>query len=271
MRALLLLVLAAALFLGFGWCNHALEVAPYKAARYTVATPIPMQLILAGGDRYLAANINAFRVLTVGTTQLDPLTARVLGRLQYDTALLNPAHEDNYYTAAAILPWIGQVDPAQFVLEQAARARKNDIWPAFYLGFNRYYFLGDYVGAGQALALAATQTERQGEKNALLDMAGKWSERIDDPVLAQNAIRNLIGQSHDQGLKDYLAARMKRVEIVNSLRETARRFKREQGRDLSSIEELVQMGYLPALPEDPLQQGGYTVRNGLVLPVTRAN
>ena len=270
MRAILLSAVAAALFFGFGWCNRSLEVAPYEATRYTVVTPIPMQLLLAGGDRYLAANINAFRVITVGTTQIEPVTARVLGRLQYDAAVLNPAHEDNYYTASAILPWIGQVDNAQFVLERAARTRRNDIWPAFYLGFNRYYFLGDYVGAGQALVLAASQTERLGEKNALLDMAAKWSERIDDPVLAQNAIRNLMGHSRDEGLKQYLAARMQRVRIVNELRAKARRFKQEQGRDLKSVEELVQLGYLPAMPEDPLQQGGYKVHNGLILPVLRA-
>jgi hypothetical protein len=37
------------------------------------------------------------------------------GKLQRDIAWFNPAHEDNYYIAAAILPWNGQVDAAQYV------------------------------------------------------------------------------------------------------------------------------------------------------------
>ena len=60
--------------------------------------------------------------------------------LHVQSATLNPLGEDNYYQATASLPWEGLVEETQFVLNAASEARKKDPWPAFFQGFNEYYF-----------------------------------------------------------------------------------------------------------------------------------
>jgi tetratricopeptide (TPR) repeat protein len=119
-----------------------------------VALPRFVQVGLAGGDRYLAANINGFRALVASTERMKADNFKIQGRVQQDVAWLNPAHEDNYYIAAAILPWNGEVDAAQDVLLRAINARPTDWQPIFYYAFNLYYFKHDPVSAAQWLQKA---------------------------------------------------------------------------------------------------------------------
>jgi hypothetical protein len=44
----------------------------------------------------------------------------VQAKLQRDIAWFNPLHEDNYYIGAAMLPWNGELDAAQYVLRKAS-------------------------------------------------------------------------------------------------------------------------------------------------------
>ncbi|QNM97381.1 hypothetical protein [Chitinimonas koreensis] len=258
----------AALFAGFVYSVERLPVYPRERtqAALSVTLPRPVQVMLSGGDRFLAANLATWIAVTIGTDHLDPLTAKALGRVQTDAAWLNPAHEDNYYIAAAVLPWAGQVEASQQVLGRAVDGRPADLYPPFFLGFNRQYFLGDYLGAARALEIAARRAPSLGQRNMLLDMAAKWSEREESPALAKATIKALAAQSPDPGLKQYLDLRIKRVETVQMLRDAARRFRLQSGRPLSRLEELVEAGLIDHIPQDPLDQGGFVVVNGTVVP-----
>ncbi|MBV8633400.1 MAG: hypothetical protein JO002_02830 [Burkholderiaceae bacterium] len=212
------------------------------------------QVALAGGDRWLAANVNATRALMVGVMDLAPGDFKILGQVQRDVALLNPYHADNYYIAQAILPWADQLRPAQYVLERAAKARSGDIMPYFFLGFDAYYFDHDFIRSGSYFRAAADQTSGD-QREQMLYMAAKFDEKADDTDLAIKVIQQVRESAKNPGLKAFLDQRILRLERLKVLREAARRYASLRGQPLSSLDQLVAAGILPALPEDPLNVG----------------
>jgi hypothetical protein len=218
-----------------------------------VRLPLLVQLVNAGGDPYLAANFNVFRSLMVEARVTEGETYRVQGQLQVDASFFNPRHEDNYYVAAAILPWNGQVEASQQVLLRAAQSREWDMWPAFFYAFNAMYFERDMARAGHWAEVAAERNPRNAA--ALRDMAAKWYERGDDPLMALNILTAMREQSRDANFRALLQARMARLEGLQALRVAAAAYRAEHGTSPSRLDELLGYGGLPALPQDPLQLG----------------
>lgn len=218
-----------------------------------VRLPIPVQIAHSGGDGYLAANINVFRGLMVDAKVLEPETYRVQAQLQVDAARLNPWHEDNYYVGAAILPWNGQVGPAQFVLKRASIARGWDMWPPFFYAFNAMYFEHNMNRAGEWAEVAAQRHPHNAA--ALRAMAAKWYERGDDPALALSILRGMHSQSRDENFRALLMARMQRLEGLQTLRKAADEYRERHGAVPTQLAQLVGYAGLAALPEDPLQLG----------------
>lgn len=236
----------------------------------TVALPIPLQLAYAAGDRYLAANAGTWRAIMVGTQKLPPETLAALARVQEDVSWLNPAHEDNYYTATAILPWEGQVARTQTILHSATEARPEDVYPPFYYGFNQVHFLGDVPGAVEAFRIAAGHAQDEGTRQALTVLAARWSEKSDDTEMAIQMVRVMADATRDRALKDYLQLRIQRLEGLLVLRNAQKQFVQRFGRALASVDELVASGLITKVPQDPLD-GGYAVSKDLVvlLPAKR--
>ena len=186
-----------------------------------VALPPELQVFLAMGDRYLAANIETFRALVLTINERDKTTLRVLSEVQMGASTLNPAHEDNYYIAQAILPWNDLVEPTQYVESRAMDSRPWDFLPGFFYAFNRYYFEHDPHGGAEILFRAASRLEK---KEGVLEMAARWQERGEDPELAINMIRAMQESSRNQKLKDSLQMRIDRLQGLIILREAAARF-----------------------------------------------
>lgn len=218
------------------------------------AIPPVVQLIMTGGDKYLAANIGAFRAVTVGVFQLKPETYRVLADTQVVAAQMNPFHEDNYYTAAAILPWNGEYSAGQRVLQLASNARTTDALPSFFHGFNRFYFEQDYLGAAEDLRLAASRSDEV-NKRALLSIAAKWTERGVDAEVALQMIKSMAAETQSRDLRRLLEARITRLEGLLALRTAASRYRANYGHSALSIDRLVEVGLLRAIPVDPMGKG----------------
>lgn len=252
----------------FGWATLRMDAQPrhYREEGLSVQPSIPLQVYMALGDRYLAASFGAFRAISIGGGHLDATSAKVMGQIQRDVGFLNPWHEDNYYTAAAVLPWEDQLEAAQYVLRQATDARKQDLLPPFYYGFNLQQFEGDFVGAAKAATIAASRTSRIGEQNALLDIAAKWGEREATPDLAIKAIEAVQAQSKDAGLIGYLEGRKQRVKNLYRLRQLAQQYEKMHGKPLARVDELISSGMIDRIPEDPLAPGGYVLNKGVIVP-----
>lgn len=220
-----------------------------------VAMPRFVQVILAAGDRYLAANFAGFRALVVSTEKMDAEGFRILGLVQSDVAWLNPAHEDNYYLAAAILPWAGEVGATQYILRRASEARPFDWQPPFYLGFNELHFLNNPAEGARWLRLAATHTRDEMEQIQLLQIAANWVSKGEDTGFAIRLHRAMAKETRHKAFAVFLEKRAKRLENLMIIDEAINQFRSRQGRDPRNLQELLATAILASLPEDPFGAG----------------
>lgn len=254
------------LLVAFGVVVYGLVLGPIKALPVPqqndilrVALPGYIEVLLAGGDRHLAANIGVFRAMMVGGSVKDLPTYEVQAKIQQQVAILNPRQEDNSYIAAAILPWWGQVERAQFVLGRATESRYWDFMPPFFQGFNEYYFLKNYQAAGQLVELSASRTVGV-NRESFKDIAAKWHTQGDDPRAAIGVIAALKEASLDPQMKRRLQGRIDRLKALLLLRQAADRYQQELGESVSELSQLVRHGYIEKVPDDPFQFG-YDIDN----------
>jgi hypothetical protein len=249
-----LALIGVAVFLG---ANAALnqQKRVTASAEIQVALPLFVQVFMAGGDRFLAANLGAIRSLITETAKMHPDEYKILARVQVDTSWLNPAHEDNYYIASAILPWNGQVDAAQTVLRRASIARPFDYQPAFYYAFNLAHFKGDVVGASEWLRSAALKLPDENERLAMENFAASWLDRANDLRLAITVVEAMAKQAKRKDFRQYLLLRVQRLRDLLALRQAADAFREKTGEPVQSLDQLVASGTIKALPVDPFGFG----------------
>jgi hypothetical protein len=225
------------------------------SAEIEVALPLFVQVIMTGGDRFLAANLGSIRALITESAKMQPDEYKILAKVQADASWLNPAHEDNYYVAAAILPWSGQVDAAQTVLRRASLARPFDYQPAFYYAFHQVHFKGDATGASQWLNNAAAKLPDGDVRLTMQNFAARWLDKADDLGLAIAVVESMAKQAKRKDFRDYLLQRADRLRGLLSLRRAASAFQLKAGRPVQSLEQLVAAGLIVEIPVDPFGVG----------------
>lgn len=219
-----------------------------------VAMPVPVQLLMAGGDRYLAANVNVFRALMVDSANPDKAIVATQAKVQSAAAVFNPAHEDNYYLAAATLSWQGEVSSAQQILQSATMVRPHDMYPPFFYGFNQRWFLHDVIGGAKSIEQAAERTEG-GNRQALQAMAARWYAKLDDSQEARNIVNAMVARTRDPALRMFLQRQAGRIEGLIVLKKAVAMFREKFSRAPTSLDELQKKNILDQLPVDPTGQG----------------
>ena len=184
------------------------------AAEFSVRLPVMAQVLMAMGDRQLAANLNGFRVLVADTARMGKEDYAIEAGLQRDISWLNPAHEDNYYIAAAILPWGGQLEATQYVLKRAGAARPFDWLPLFYLGFNHYHFYRNPVKGAEILLSAVPRVTDQQDQWALQNTAAFWIERGYRLGDAAGRVEAMANAAPPGGFRKYLKVRASRLPVI---------------------------------------------------------
>lgn len=263
-RSLLaLFALAAVVSIYIASTAHVKALPRQKATeQINVAVSPLMQIILSGGDSYLAANLAAFRATVVAVQELDPADYQVLAKVQDDASLMNPAQGDNYYIAQGILPWIGLPHTAIDILERATPARPRDFMPPYFLGFDYMYFEGKFDQSGKYYLEAANRVDGK-NRDALLNHAAKFMEKSNDPATAIQFINGLIKSTRDRGLQQFLQVRIVRLERLIQLREAAARYRLQFGHPPQKLDDLVTSGIISGLPSDPLGIGYRLDDNGV--------
>lgn len=265
-----LMILALGLAATFVASNHFLKTRPrqHVHVEMQVALPLFIQVVMAAGDRFLAADVAAIRALVVETSKMTPEDYAVLGKVQEDVSWLNPAHEDNYYIAAAILPWAGQLEAAQQVLARASRARPYDYQPAFFYAFNLLHFKGDAQQASAWLLDAAEKLPEGEERLQMQNLAAIWLDKAQDMELAIRVVAAMAEQAKRKDFRRYLEQRVARLRGLKDVRAAATLYRERFARPLTDLNELVSSGILPALPADPFgfgydfnKQGEIVLRN----------
>ena len=220
-----------------------------------VALPLFVQVFMAMGDRYLAANLASIRALVVATDKMQPDEFKILAKVQEDVSWLNPAHEDNYYIAFAILAQYGELDSAQTILARASRARFFDYQPSFFYAFNQWYYKHDPAGAAAWLREAAEKLPDPDQRLTMQNMAARWIDKAQDTELAIRVVEAMAKEAKRRDFRAYLELRVVRLRQLHQLRIAAVAYRERFGKPLSKLSDLVDSGVLPALPMDPFGFG----------------
>lgn len=226
-----------------------------------VALPATLQLPLSLGDRYLAANIEVFRAMVLDVADPKKTYLGALAKVQQSASMLNPAHEDNYYIAQAILPWNGAVDANQYIQERAKDSRPWDFLPGFFAAFNNLYFYQDPQKAGQILYSVAGRQLKNRE--AIIELAARWQEKGRDVDAAIQVVQAMEKQTRSPALKKNLQMRIERLQGLRDLREATERYKKAFGHPPISFESLQAAGMLLDIPNDPFGDGYAFDQNGV--------
>ncbi|WP_061240497.1 hypothetical protein [Ectopseudomonas composti] len=227
-----------------------------------VVIAAPVLVVLFGGDRFLAANLEAMRLAATG---MDGGHSDIgyLIRSQQEVAKLNPCHEDNYYLANGLLTWGGADREGSEVLRRAMQCRFWDELPAFFYGFNQAFFDKDIAEASRALDLAAERATDNAAGFRKLAVMLRAESFADEKLALDYLIRQRDAAHNDPKLQQMLDKRVVRLQGLVSLRDAQRRFESENG-SLQNLGQLVDYGLLTSLPEDPLRLG-YELKDGRII------
>ena len=243
------------------WRAHApASEMPVVEGRVVIAAPV--LLVLFGGDRFLAANLEAKRLAATGV-DWGLADTGYLTRAQLEVAALNPCHEDNYYLANGLLTWGGADREGTEVLRRAMSCRFWDELPAFFYGFNQAFFNKDIVEASRALELAAQRATDNSAGFRKLAVMLQAESFADEQLALDYLIKQRDAARNDPKLQLMLDKRVVRLQGLVELRAAQRRFE-AGGRSLSSLQQLVDAGLLGAIPEDPLRLG-YEMLDGRIV------
>lgn len=257
-----LVLLGFAAFAGISaWRAEQEQVRALPELQGRVVIAAPILLVLYGGDRFLAANLETMRLAATGVDGGQGDT-NYLVRAQQVVSELNACQEDNYYLANGLLTWGGAVREGSQVLRAAVECRTWDFIPAFFYGVNLAFFQRDFDEAQRILELAAKRSPANAAGLRKLAIMLK-TESFADERLAFDYLVQQRDAATDRKLKSMLDQRVIRLEGLLALREAQRVFEAKYG-PLLNLELLVERGFLEALPEDPLRLG-YELKDGRIV------
>ncbi len=259
--SLLLALLAFALFATIAaWRAQQPVLLTPQLSADRVVIPAPLLVVLHGGDRFLAADLEAMRLSATGMDDRGVDTGYLV-RAQREVARLNPCHEDNYYLANGLLTWGGAVDEGNEVLRAAVECRFWDEFPPFFYGINLSFFQRDNEEAARVLEIGAQRSTHNAAAMQRLAVMLR-AEQFADERLALNYLTQQRDSATDAKLRDMLDKRVIRLQGLIYLREAQRRYEIDQG-PLTDLQQLIHQGIIAELPTDPLRLG-YELRNGRI-------
>lgn len=259
--SLLLALLAFALFATIAaWRAQQPVLLTPQLVTDRVVIPAPLLVVLHGGDRFLAADLETMRLSATGMDDRGVDTGYLV-RAQREVARLNPCHEDNYYLANGLLTWGGAVDEGNEVLRAAVECRFWDEFPPFFYGINLSFFQRDNEEAARVLEIGAQRSTHNAAAMQRLAVMLR-AEQFADERLALNYLTQQRDSATDAKLRDMLDKRVIRLQGLIYLREAQRRYEIDQG-PLTDLQQLIHQGIIAELPTDPLRLG-YELRNGRI-------
>ena len=238
------------------------STAPPPILQERVVIAAPLQLLLTGGDRFLAADIESVRSIVTAADSGEAVESNLSFaiRTRKEVARLNPCHEDNYYLSNALLTWGGAAQEGNEILQRASNCRGWDEFPAFFLGFNLFYFSHDIQGARIWLEKAAERSPDNAasfRKLGIMLAAGE----IKDNEAALAFLQNERQKTGDAKLQQMLDRRIGRLQGLMLLRNATHTYEARFHKPLDNPNALIESGLLNAFPSDPMRIG-YEFRNG---------
>ena len=254
------LAAVAALTAAIYWSavGHLSFVARLKAdTGTTVKLPLFVDVALAGGDKYFAANIGTVRgmVASVEPNADSEAGLRVLAAIQKDVSRLNPGHEDNYYVAAGNLVGTPLHADGQWILRRAIDARPFDFLPPFFYAVNRMHYDKNPVDGARWLQVAAARSGEEENRVALEKTAARWLLKGEDPEMVAATLELMAQQARTRSLRLHFEKRAQQARALLELQQAIDRYTERYARHPENLAQLVATGILARLPDDPFGNG----------------
>ena len=153
------------------------------------------------------------------------------------------------------------VKEALGILERGKANRPADWRFPFYIGFTRYFSLGDPQGGGEAMGEAA---RLPGSPAYLPGIASRMLSEARDPEAALALLGAIIGQETDPARRSVLERRIREVVVERDLQILERgleAYREKKGAYPRELDDLVREGILVAIPREPAG-GRYLLEKG---------
>ena len=185
-----------------------------------------------------------------------------LQRALYTATQLDPYNMDAYYFAQAILPWdAGKPQEAIDLLEYGFAHRTWDWYLPFFLSFDYAFFMKDYGKAAEYLKKAAELNPRAAWFSTL---AARYYYEGGKTALALAYLKELIPTARNEAIRKQLIIRAQALERILQLEEAIDDFTNRFHRAPYRLQELVDLGILNHIPEDPYGGTFYLDKQGKV-------
>lgn len=178
---------------------------------------------------------------------------------------LDPYFQQTYIYIQGNLPWDGEMPEKAIELLETARVHRNWDWrPGYYMGFDYYYFLKDYLKASELFFKTA---EVKGAPVIVPILGARFAAKSDR---TQAGIELLESMLNDQGLDENsqkeISNRLAALRGVALLENAVNEFQTQYMRPPESLQELVQKEVIPRIPDNPYgNQYSFSKETGRVL------
>lgn len=186
---------------------------------------------------------------------LEPLIRRVV--------TLDPYFASGYIFAGTALT-TNEMDPAPAIeLLKRGMEYRADVWRIpFLLGFNAYYFLGDYHTASEALGVAA---RLEGSPPFTGPLAARLAVEAGEPEIGIKLVETILEDIQDPKLQEEYIERRKLLILewqIQQLDERLATYELRAGKRATDFRELIEAGLITAAPVDPLGGAYFIGENG---------
>lgn len=205
------------------------------------------------GFRHLAADLFWLRIVQIlGERTVSDRDYEWLFHALDVVTTLDPQYSYAYDAGGTILAELAhRVDWSNQLLEKGLHANPTSWRIPFVLGFNCFFHLNDYVRAAEYMGQAAKIPGRPFYVDTL---AARLYVEGGSPRLALSYLESMIHQTEDQALREIYSERYKEVLIVRDLQvleHALERYRNSVGTIPHKLTDLVTMGFLLALPDEP--------------------
>ena len=212
--------------------------------------------ITSGEHRPTTAALMIMRVLFYYGTVIQKLQENVVVQPEFYNLFktvqrvvdLDPYNMDAYYFAQAVFTWdLGRVEEVNFLLEKGMQSRPRDYTLPFYIGFNYAYFLKDYPKAAVFMQKAA---ELSGNP-LYTQLTARFFYESEQSSLGLAFLESMIRSAKDKAVRKSYELRRDALLATTLLEKARDAYRAESGHAPTNPEELVNKGFLPAVPTDP--------------------
>ncbi|SEA64816.1 hypothetical protein SAMN05660420_02704 [Desulfuromusa kysingii] len=156
---------------------------------------------------------------------------------------------DPYVFAEMMLAWQAQMyDEANMLLEKGIKARPDDWRLPYYIGFNHFFFKKDFVQGANYIKQAAAI---DGSPPYFPNLASRLAFYGSRSKTALLFLEEMLVQNKQIKMSSELEKRLVALQGAAQLEDAAFLFMQQQGRKATSIDELVQNGFVESIPTEP--------------------